>query len=106
VSESVQSYLSYYNFLVITKQGGDGGIQVIMCTQERYIRSASLYNRTTQSDIILLAVHSTHNIKAYIQKQATLTSVSYQERTFTRKSRAHKAEGGILPVTGDAKSQT
>jgi hypothetical protein len=49
---------SNMRFRVITKQGGDGGTQVIMCTQGRYKRSANLYNYTTtrrdsESDFIL-----------------------------------------------------
>jgi hypothetical protein len=60
---------SVTSFRVIMKQGGDGEIHIIMCTQGLYIRSASLYNRTAQGVIwsptpSFLAVCSTHNIKA------------------------------------------
>jgi hypothetical protein len=48
-------------FRVITKQGGDGGIQHHMCTQGRYLRS-----RTS----LVVAVHCRHSIK---RKHATTT---------------------------------
>ncbi len=61
-------------FRVITQQDGDGGIQVIVCTHGRYIRSANLYNCTTarrdlEPDIILFnRTFDIHNAKR-VQKQ-------------------------------------